>query len=109
MHRTFIAMIKGFITTAETAAEVLNAIRDAQLSRGRAHFWTTGSKLIYSGDHAGMTLIPASDDILDAPLRKGETPRDFPECGQLIKTFGGLEARVDVDRQDLIDPNAPKF
>ena len=94
----------GFVTTPETATEVLEAIRDAQLGRGHAHFWTTGSMPIYTGDYAGKTLIPASDEILDTPLRKGQTPRDFPEFNLLIEMLGGLEARVDVDRQDLVDP-----
>lgn len=94
----------GFVTTPETAAEVLEAIREAQLSRGHAHFWTTGSMPIYTGDYAGKTLIPASDEILDTPLRQGQTPRDFPEFNLLIETLGGLDNRVDVDRQDLVDP-----
>ena len=94
----------GFVTTVKTAAEVLDAIRDAQLSRGHGHFWTTGSMPIYTGDYAGKTLIPASDEILDTPLRKGQTPRDFPEFNLLIETLGGLDTRVDVDRQDLVDP-----
>lgn len=94
----------GFITTPETAIEVLDAIRDAQLSRGHAHFWTTGSMPIYTGDYAGKTLIPASDEILDTPLRQGQTPRDFPEFNQLIETLGGMDNRVDVDEQDLVDP-----
>jgi len=99
----------GFVTTPETATEVLDAIREAQLSRGHAHFWTTGSMPIYSGESAGMTLIPASDDILDTPLRQGLTPRDFPEFTQLVETLGGLEARVDVDEENLVDPNIPQI
>jgi len=98
----------GFVTTVKTAAEVLKAICDAQLSRGHAHFWTTGSKPIYSGDYAGKTLIPADDDILDTPLRQGQTPRDFPEFTQLVESLGGLEARVNVYVQDLVNPNLPK-
>ena len=99
----------GFVTTPETAAEVLKAICDAQLSRGHAHFWTTGSKPIYSGDHAGKTLIPADDDILDTPLRQGQTPRDFPEFTQLVESLGGLEARVNVYVQDLVNPDLPQI
>ena len=99
----------GFVTTPETATEVLDAICEAQLSRGHAHFWTTGSKPIYSGDHAGKTLIPADDDILDTPLRQGLTPRDFPEFTQLVETLGGLEARVDIYAQDLVNPNIPEI
>ena len=99
----------GFVTTPETATEVLDAIREAQLIRGHAHFWTTGSMPIYSGDHAGKTLIPADDDILDTPLRQGLTPRDFPEFTQLVETLGGLEARVDIYLQDLVNPNIPEI
>ena len=99
----------GFVTTPETATEVLEAIRDAQLGRGHSHFWTTGSMPIYSGESAGMTLIPASDEILDTPLRQGQTPRDFPEFNQLIETLGGLEARVVVDRDDLVHPDTPNL
>lgn len=99
----------GFVTTPETASEVLDAIREAQLSRGSAFFWTTGSMPIYSGESAGMTLIPASDEILDTPLRQGQTPRDFPEFDQLIETLGGLEARVDVDPETLVNPDTPNL
>lgn len=97
----------GFVTTPETATEVLEAIREAQISRGQASYWSTGSMAIHSGDHAGKTLIPASDQILDTPLRKGLTPRDFPEFSQLIEVLGGLEERVDISPEDLLDPNAP--
>lgn len=97
----------GFVTTPETAAQVLDAIREAQLSRGQASYWSTGSMPIHSGEHAGKTLIPADDDILDTPLRQGLTPRDFPEFTQLVETLGGLEARMDVSPEDLLDPNAP--
>ena len=62
---------------------------------------------IYTGDHAGKTLIPASDEILDTPLRQGQTPRDFPEFSQLIEALGGLDARVNISPEDLLDPNAP--
>ena len=99
----------GFVTTPETATEVLEAIREAQLSRGHAHFWTTGSMPIHNGQHAGLTLVPASDEILDTPLRKGQTPRDFPEFDILVDSLGGLEARVDVDEENLVDPNIPQI
>jgi hypothetical protein len=99
----------GFVTTPETAAEVLDAIREAQTSRGSAHYWTTGSMPIHNGQHAGLTLVPASDEILDTPLRKGQTPRDFPEFDILVDSLGGLEARVDVDEENLVDPNIPQI
>ena len=99
----------GFVTTPETATEVLEAIRDAQLGRGHAHFWTTGSVHIHNGQHAGKTLIPASDEILDTPLRQGQTPRDFPEFDIMIEMLGGLEARVDVAQDDLVNPDLPQI
>jgi hypothetical protein len=99
----------GFITTTETAAEVLNAIREAQLSRGHGHYWSTGSMPIYTGDHAGKTLIPASDEILDTPLRQAQTPRDFPEFDIMVAMLGGLEARVDVAEDDLVNPDLPQI
>jgi hypothetical protein len=95
----------GFITTPETAAAVIDGIREAQLSRGTAYYWTTGSAPIYSGDHAGQMFIPASDALLDTPLRRGLTPRDFPEFDQLVTLLGGLEARVDLPVSDIIDPD----
>ncbi len=98
----------GFVTTPETATEVLDAIREAQTSRGSAHYWTTGALPIYQGENAGLTFIPASDEILNTPLRKGQTPRDFPEFSILIDTLGGLDSRVDVDQADLVNPNISK-
>ena len=95
----------GFVTTAETAATVLDGIREAQLSRGTAYYWTTGAMPIYSGDHAGQMFIPADDALLDTPLRLGLTPRDFPEFDQLVTLLGGLEARVDLPESDIIDPD----
>ena len=95
----------GFITTPETAAAVIDGIREAQLSRGTAYYWTTGSAPIYSGDHAGQMLIPASDALLDTILRRGLTPRDFPEFDQLVEALGGLDARVDLPGSDIIDPD----
>ena len=95
----------GFVTTSATAALVLDGIREAQLSRGTAYYWTTGSMPIYSGDHAGQMFIPASDALLATPLRRGLTPRDFPEFDQLVTVLGGLDARVDIDPDVLINPD----
>ena len=95
----------GFITTPETAAAVLDGIREAQLSRGTAYYWTTGSMPIYSGDYAGQTFIPADDALLDTSLRRGLTPSDFPEFDQLVALLGGLDARVDIDPDVLINPD----
>ena len=74
----------GFITNTATAALVLDGIREAQLSRGTAHYWTTGAMPIHSGDDEGQMFIPASDALLDTILHRGLTPRDFPEFDQLV-------------------------
>ena len=97
----------GFVTDPETAATVLEGIREAQISRGHPYYWTTGSMPIYSGDNAGEVFIPASDDILDTPLRQGLTPRDFPEFDELLELLGGLDARVDIDPDILVNPDIP--
>ena len=118
----------GFITSTETAAAVLDGIREAQLGRGTAYYWTTGAMPIYSGDYAGQTFIPADDALLDTSLRQGLapddlpasdspldtsprrmlTPRDFPEFDQLVALLGGLDARVDLPASDIIDPDSPE-
>ena len=95
----------GFVATAETAATVLDGIREAQVSRGSAYYWTTGAMPIHSGDHAGQMFIPADDALLATPLRQGLTPRDFPEFDILVEALGGLEARVDLPASDIIDPD----
>ena len=97
----------GFITTPETAAAVLAGIRQAQIDNGRDHYWTTGAEPIFSGDDVGGMFIPADDEILSTPLRNGLTPRDFPEFDQLISLLGGLDARVPIQPEVLIDPDAP--
>jgi len=95
----------GFVTSTETAAAVLDGIREAQLGRGTAYYWTTGAMPIYGGDYAGQTFIPADDALLDTPLHHDVTPRDFPEFDQLVALLGGLDARVDIDADVLINPD----
>ena len=95
----------GFITTPATATIVLDGIREAQLSRGTAYYWTTGAMPIHGGDDEGQMFIPADDALLATPLRLGLTPRDFPEFGILVETLGGLDARVDLPASDIIDPD----
>ena len=97
----------GFATTPEIASTVLDSIKQVQIDNGRPHYWTTGAEPIYSGDHAGQMFIPAGDNVLDTPLRNGLTPRDFPEFDQLVTLLGGLDARVEVDPESLINPDIP--
>ncbi len=97
----------GFITTPEIATTVIDGIRDAQLGRGQHYYWTTGAEPIYSGASVGEMFIPAGDEVLDTPLRNGLTPRDFPEFDQLVILLGGLDARVELDPDSLINPDLP--
>lgn len=97
----------GFVTTPETASIVTDGIREAQLSRGQHYYWTTGAELIYSGDNKGQVFIPAGDEVLSTPLRNGLTPRDFPEFDQLVTLLGGLDSRVEIDPDSLINPDIP--
>ena len=97
----------GFVTTPETAAIVTDGIREAQLGRGQHYYWTTGAEPIYSGANKGQMFIPASDEVLSTPLRNDLTPRDFPEFDQLVTLLGGLDSRVEINPDSLINPDLP--
>lgn len=99
----------GFVTTSQKAAGILKGIKNAQEGRGKAHYWTTGAYPIYTGEHAGKTFIPFDDTMKNTNLRNGLKPADFPEFPQLLNALGGLNARVDLDPQAIIDPNAETF
>ena len=99
----------GFITDIQTAQAVLDGIRNAQESRGLPYYWNTGSYPIYTGTHAGKVFLPFDDEMMATNLRGGLTPMDFPEAPQLIAALGGLDARIDLAPQAIIDPNASTF
>jgi hypothetical protein len=99
----------GFITDIQTAQAVLDGIRNAQESRGLPYYWNTGSYPIYTGTHAGKVFLPFDDEMMATNLRGGLTPMDFPEAPQLIAALGGLDARVDLAPQTIINPNASTF
>lgn len=94
----------GFIVTAETAAAVLAGIDAAMDARGLPRYWTTGSYPIHSGPHAGMVFIPGDDAILQTPLHGSPVlhPPDFPEFAQLVGLLGGLDARVEINPEQLL-------
>ena len=96
----------GFIATAANADAALDAIASAFDARNLPRFWSPGKCLIHSGLHAGLYFLPAGDGILDAPLMGNpvQTPKDFPEFAGLIASLGGLEARVEIDAADIINP-----
>lgn len=97
----------GYILPPPAATSVLASIAAAFDARARPRFWSPGAFPVYTGPHAGQMFIPAGDGILDAPLlgNPRQTPQDFPEFGELIASLGGLDARVEIDAQDLIDPS----
>ena len=97
----------GFVTNQVKAQSVLNRVRAAQLALGLPQFWSTGSYPVYTGEHAGKIFIPADEKILSTNLRLGRTPMDFPGAPPFFAVLGGLEARIDLDPQTLIDPDAP--
>ena len=99
----------GFITDIQTAQAVLDGIRNAQESRGLPYYWNTGSYPIYTGTHAGKVFLPFDDAMMETNLRGGLTPMDFPEAPQLIAALGGLDARIDLAPQTIINPNASTF
>jgi hypothetical protein len=97
----------GFITTSETAAAVLDGVKQAMLSRGLPHFWSPGTYPIHAGPHAGSMFIPAGEVILNAPLigNPVQCPTDFPEFAQIVATLGGLDARVEIQPSDILAPD----
>jgi hypothetical protein len=99
----------GFITSPTTADAILEGIQTAQESRGLPHYWTVGSYPIFTGTHTGKIFLPFDDAMMATNLREGLTPVDFPEFAQLVGALGGLEARIDLDPQAIIDPNAKEF
>jgi hypothetical protein len=100
----------GFATSLEQAQAINDAVALAQTSRGLPVFWLPGYSHIYTGYHAGLTFVPCDDTIMSAPLMGNPplTPADFPEFSQIVDSLGGLESRVTIDPQDLIDPDAPQ-
>jgi hypothetical protein len=99
----------GFITSPAIAETILTSIQAAQESRGLPHYWTVGSYPIYTGAHVGKMFLPFDDKMMATNLHKELTPVDFPEFAQLVKILGGLEARIDLDAQTIIDPNVKDF
>jgi hypothetical protein len=94
----------GFITSPATSSAITAAIRDAQTSRGLPVYWLIQGIPILSGTHTGQHFLPASDEMLNTPLRDGSCAVDFPEFPTLISALGGLESRVDIDPATITAP-----
>ena len=99
----------GFAVNKEQAQAANDAVALAQVSRGLPVFWLPGDYHIFTGYHAGLTFVPCDDAIMSTPLMGDPplTPTDFPEFSEIVALLGGLDARVDVDPEDIIDPNTP--
>lgn len=96
----------GYITNQATAAAISAAVEAACDARGVARFITVQGMPIFSGPHAGEVFIPLDDTALDQRLMH-EKMRDYPEFQQLVTSLGGLDARVEIDTQNIIDPTLP--
>ena len=96
----------GFITTQEQAEAANDAVAQAQIDRGLPVFWLPGAYPIFSGEHAGETFIPCDDALMDSPLLglPVMSPKDFPEFSDIIAALGGLDARVEIEEQDIAAP-----
>jgi hypothetical protein len=94
----------GYITNPATADAVSAAVAAACDARGVARFIAVQGMSIFSGPHAGAVFIPLDDISLDQRLMH-DRMRDYPEFQQLVASLGGLDARVEIDAQDLIDPS----
>ena len=96
----------GFVTTQEQAQAANDAVAQAQTDRGLPVFWLPGAFPIFGGAHAGGTFIPCDDALMDTPLLGSPvmSPKDFPEFADIIAALGGLDARVEIDEQDITSP-----
>lgn len=95
----------GFVVTPEISAAVSEGVRMAFVSRDLPVTWMIYGMLILSGEHEGMHFLPAGDDVINMPIRPGETPQDFPEFAQLVGLLGGLESRVNIDPELVTPPS----
>lgn len=94
-------MIKGYIVITEVKDAILNQVKQSQESKGLPHYWSPGALEVLAGEHLGKWFIPFTDEMIDTVLRDGMKPLDFPEGQQLVAMMGGLEARVELDEQDI--------
>ena len=98
--------IKGYATDQETAAAISESVGLACDARETPRFIAITPMPIYSGDHVGEMFIPLPDSALEQVLWRGIKMKDFPEFQELVTGLGGLEARVEINADDLIDPDA---
>lgn len=97
----------GFVLTTEQKEQAEAAFLAAQLNHVKSRMYDLGACWVYIGDHAGLWFVPFSDAALTRKIIRDKTFQDFPEFADMIESLGGLNARVNVNEQDLIDPDAP--
>jgi len=97
----------GVATSPAQAQAANDAVAKAQTDRGLPVFWLPGSYPIFSGDHVGKAFVPCDDAVLNTPLLGSPvmTPQDFPEFSQIITALGGLDNRVEIAPEDIINPS----
>ena len=96
--------LTGYIVDEPTRDTLAAAIDAAQESRGRRCLHL-GAAYIHAGASAGNYFIGLADSDLTQKVA-GIMLKDYPEFQDIIKTLGGLSARVELDSAYLIDPNA---
>ena len=94
----------GYIVTTDQRDAIAAALDAAQEARGRKYLHL-GAMLIHTGEHAGGYFIGLADKDLTQKLG-GIQLAQYPEFQDIIASLGGLDARVEIDSADLIDPNA---
>lgn len=94
----------GYIVTTDQRDAIAAALDAAQESRGRK-FLHLGAAFIHTGANSGKYFIEIADKDLTQKMG-GIMLKDYPEFQDIIASLGGLDARVELDYADLIDPNA---
>jgi hypothetical protein len=97
--------LQGFIKSQATAETVSDAVKTACDTRGVARFIAMRGRPIYSGQYAGQVFLPLADSDLVQVMYCGQCLPDFPEFSQLVATLGGLDARVEIEPSDILDPD----
>jgi hypothetical protein len=100
--------MRGFALTPEQAEAVTRAIANAQTERGVPIFWQPGTYLILKGEFEGDYFIPCDESTLGVPLigRPPMTPDEFPEFSTIIDAVGGLDARISIPNDWIINNEA---
>jgi hypothetical protein len=97
----------GFLATTEAKDEAATLLRESQIRHTGKQFNCLGEMWVYTGYHAGQWFIPFPDEAIIMIRWRDKSFADFPEFAEIVALLGGLESRVTIDPQDIIDPDAP--